>query len=248
MSRVALEGFHAVKHALRFGATVHDLVTRDLAAVERLRRELAPDLDLAAAGLTEVDEQTWQRLVGKDLPSPLHATTDRPRHDLDEVAARAGPLVLLEQPRHLGNLGAVVRVAAAAGAAGVLTTGQADPWHPMAVRAAAGLHLAVAVLHTTLEDAVAAARDAGRPVVAVDGDGDPLHDAPLPVDPLLLLGTERHGLSTTARAAAERTVAIEMRAGVSSLNLATAAAVVLYAPRRRPAGGRDPQQPPATAG
>ena len=235
MAEVALEGFHAVKHALRFGADVEDLVTTDLAAVEALRRELAPDLDLEAAGLREVDAATWDRLVGRSLPSPLHAVTRRPTHHLDEVAARPGPIVLLEQPRHLGNLGAVVRVAAASGAAGVLTTGDADPWHPTAVRTAAGLHLAVPVLRTTLPQAVAAARRHDRTVVAVDGDGADLHAAPPPATCLLLLGTERHGLSEEARRAADRSVAIAMRPGVSSLNLATAAAVVLYAPR--------PQQP-----
>ncbi len=231
MAEVALEGFHAVKHALRFGAEVRDLVTTDAAAVEELRRGLAPDLDLDAAGLREVDEATWDELVGKPLPSPLHGTTDRPRHELDEVVRRPGPLVLLEQPRHLGNLGAVVRVAAAADAAGVLTTGDADPWHPMAVRAAAGLHLALPVLRTDLGDALAAARGAGRTVLAIDADGPALRPGAVAGSCMLLLGTERHGLSAAARDGADGTLAIPMRAGVSSLNLATAAAVVLYAGR-----------------
>ena len=233
MAEVVLEGFHAVKHALRFGADVEDLVTTEPETVETLRRELAPDLDLTAAGLRTVDEATWHRLVGRRLPSPLRATTRRPEHRLEEVVARPGPLVLLERPRHLGNLGAVVRVAAAVGAAGVLTTGDADPWHPTAVRAAAGLHLALPVLRTDLDAAVTTARGAGRRIVAVDGDGEDLHATPPPVTSLLLLGTERHGLSDDARAAADRHVAIAMRAGVSSLNLATAAAVVLYGLRRR---------------
>lgn len=239
MPDVALEGFHAVKHALRFGATVRELVTTDADEVEELRQELAPDLDLVAAGLREVDAATWDRLVGRDLPSPLHGRTARPVHDLVTVAAAPGPLVLLEQPRHLGNLGAVVRVAAAAGAAGVLTTGDADPWHPMAVRAAAGLHLAVPVLHSSLDDAVTAAREAGRTIVAVDGGGRDLHETPPGEATLLLLGTERHGLSPAATAAADTTVAIEMRPGVSSLNLATAAAVVLYAGRGAARGPDD---------
>src|SRR6185437_12649087 len=58
------------------------------------------------------------------------------------------PIVLLEDPRHLGNLGACVRVAAAASAAGVLTTGRQDPWHPDALRGSAGLHFALPVART----------------------------------------------------------------------------------------------------
>lgn len=229
--RVALEGFHAIKHALRFGAELEDLVTTDAAEVEQLRRTLAPDLDLAAAGLQEVEQARWDELVGRELPSPLYATAARPSGDVGEVVGRPGVVVLLEQPRHLGNLGAVVRVAAAAGGAGVLTTGDADPWHPMAVRAAAGLHFAIGVIHTTLVQATTAARAAGRGIVAVDagrGARDLRTDPPAPTD-LLLLGTERHGLSDAALAAADRRVRIPMRTDVSSLNLATAAAVVLYA-------------------
>lgn len=230
-TRVALEGFHTVKHALRFGADVSGLITTDLEEVEELRRGLAPDLDLVAAGLEQVDEARWDEVVGRELPSPLFATAEQPTTDVGEVLARDGPVVLLERPSHLGNLGAVVRVAAAAGAAGVLTTGAADPWHPTAVRTAAGLHFAIGVCHTTVVAASAAARSAARGIVAIDGGpgAGNLPDAPPTRGDLLLLGTERHGLSDAALAAADRRVRIPMRAGVSSLNLATAAAVVLYA-------------------
>src|SRR5690606_41436673 len=61
------------------------------------------------------------------------------------TASRKAPLVLLEEPTHLGNMGAVVRVAAAAGAAGVVTTGRHDPWGPDALRGGAGLQFAVPV-------------------------------------------------------------------------------------------------------
>jgi TrmH family RNA methyltransferase len=132
-----------------------------------------------------------------------------------------GRVVLLEDPRHLGNVGAVVRVAAAAGAAAVLTTGTRDPWEPAALRGSAGLHFALPVAR------VEAPPD-DRPLVAVDPGGDPLGGA-LPADAVLAFGTERHGLSAALRARAEARVGIPMRSGVSSLNLATAVAVVLYA-------------------
>lgn len=225
---VRLEGFHAVKHALRFGARPSLLVTDDPAAVEELRVELAPDLDLGAAGLEVVDEETWARLVPRGLPSPLLGEAPRPRWTLADATGRDGPVVVLEQPRHLGNLGAVVRVAAAAEAAGVVVVGDADPFHPIAVRAAAGLHWAVPVVVATLEAVRDAAVAAGRRVVALDEGGAPLGAGTLD-DAVLLVGTERHGLSSGARDLAEDdVVAIGMRAGVSSLNLATAVAVALY--------------------
>ena len=143
--------------------------------------------------------------------------------DLAELlAAGRGPVVLLEDPRHLGNVGAAVRVAAAAGADGVLTTGARDPWDPMALRGSAGLHYALPVARVGVLD------PAGRPLVALDPGGAPLEPGGLPERALLAFGTERHGLSAGLLARAALRVAIPMRPGVSSLNLATAVAVALY--------------------
>ena len=147
------------------------------------------------------------------------------------------PLVLLEDPRDLGNLGACVRVAAAADAAAVLTTGGHDPWHPDALRGSAGLHYALAVAR--LPDALAPALD--RPLLALHPAGDPLDPAALPPRAVLAFGTERHGLSPELLARADARIAIPMRPGVSSLNLATSVAAVLFAWRLShgtPAGRR----------
>ena len=102
------------------------------------------------------------------------------RRSIDPAAvladSRAAPVVLLEDPRDLGNMGACVRVAAAADAAGVLTTGSHDPWHPDALRGAAGLHYALPVAR--LEgpgEITGAARD--RPLLAIDPEGEPLAPA-----------------------------------------------------------------------
>lgn len=220
---VRLEGVHALKHALRFGARPRVVASPDPAALLRLLAALAPDLEPPAAVLA-VDPGRWAALTsGRGLPSPSLAVADRPAVTVDDVMTAPGRVVVLDRPRHLGNLGAVVRVAAAAGAGGVLVVGDADPWHPTAVRAAAGLQLAVPVARADALPDVGA-----RPVVALDPGGDPLDRAPLPADAVLLLGTERGGLDPALAARAGRRVALPMRAGVSSLNLATAVAAVLY--------------------
>jgi TrmH family RNA methyltransferase len=132
-------------------------------------------------------------------------------------------VVLLEDPRHLGNLGACVRVTAAAGAAGVLVLGGLDPWHPDALRGAAGLHFALPVRRVRRVD------PAGRPPVALDPAGEPLRPGLVPPRAVLAFGTERDGLSDALLARADARVALPMRPGVSSLNLATAVAAALYA-------------------
>jgi RNA methyltransferase, TrmH family len=130
--------------------------------------------------------------------------------------------VLLEDPRHLGNLGACVRVAAAAGAAGVLTTGRSDPWHPDALRGSAGLHFALPVARMwRLEPG-------DRPIVALDPAGEALRPGAVPPRAVLAFGTERDGLSDELLARADARLALPMRPGVSSLNLATAVSAVLF--------------------
>lgn len=219
---VLLEGVHALKHAHRFGADIEFVLTPDRAALAALLERLAPDVALPATTV-ELDAAAWARATGgRELPSPALAVARRPTVGPQQVLAAAGRIVVLEQPRHLGNLGAVIRVAAAADAGGVLVVGGADPWHPTAVRAGAGLQFALPVART---DELPGGQ---RPLFALDADGDPLHPGVLPADVLLALGTERAGLTPQLRARAERTVAIPMRPGVSSLNLATAVAVTLF--------------------
>jgi TrmH family RNA methyltransferase len=237
-----LEGFHPLKHALRFGASLVEVVCRDVGALDALAAQLAPDQaarmhELARAVPGEVFEQL----------APLPPTTgvislaERPVVDAGDVlgSERPGPVVLLEDPRDLGNMGACVRVAAAADAAGVLTTGSHDPWAPDALRGAAGLHYALPVARLERLGDLGEGDDAAgsgaettpgrRPLLALDPDGEPLVPQALPPSAVLAFGTERYGLSDELLARADARVSIPMREGVSSLNLATSVAAVLFA-------------------
>jgi RNA methyltransferase, TrmH family len=224
-----LEGFHALKHALRFGAEVREAVAADPDALEDLAGELAPDLaGSLRERVTEVDGDLIAQLVPQAPRTGVVAIALRPEVDLAEVLAdrRPAPLVLLEDPRTLGNMGACVRVAAAADAAGVLCTGGNDPWHPDALRGAAGLHYALPVA------AIDSLPTAGeRPLIAIDPGGAELRPAELPPRAILAFGTERHGLSAALLERADARLGIPMREGVSSLNLATSVAAVLFSAR-----------------
>ena len=215
---VRLEGFHAVKHALRFAPDLVDAVTVvDVDVVRRLAAQLAPDV---------IDLLLERATVGEvEHPTGVQATAQRPVEDRTALSARRTPLVLLDQPRHPGNAGAVIRVAAAAGASGVATTGPLDPWHPAVVRGSAGLHYALPVLALPVLQVTAA--DLSGPLVVLDAEGSRL-DA-IPDDAVLVVGSERSGVGSELRARADVVVRLPMRPGVSSLNLATATAAVLYA-------------------
>jgi TrmH family RNA methyltransferase len=223
-----LEGFHALKHALRFGAQVEEAVAADIEELERLAADLAPDLaEALPARVATVDRETIAELVPQAPRTGVVAIARRPEVDVAAVLAdeRPAPLVLLEEPRTMGNMGACVRVAAAADAAGVLTTGDNDPWHPDALRGAAGLHYALPVA------AIDAIPQGDRPLIAVDPGGQDLKRGAIPPRAILAFGTERHGLSDALLERADARIGIPMREGVSSLNLATSVAAVLFSQR-----------------
>jgi TrmH family RNA methyltransferase len=238
-----LEGFHALKHAMRFGAQLVEVVCSNPRELERLADEFAPEL---AARMLELAREIPQELFSKlvPLPPPTHvvALAERPAIDVSALLAdgRAAPVVLLEDPRDLGNVGACIRVSAAADAAGVLTTGDQDPWHPDALRGSAGLHYALPVANVGRLEALRSGPPARarsgmparvRPLLALDPEGEPLAAAALPARALLAFGSERRGLSAELLASAHARVSIPMRAGVSSLNLATSVSAVLFSSR-----------------
>ncbi len=225
-----LEGLHPLKHALRFGARVLDVACSDLAGLEHLASRLAPDVCARILSLArEIPADVLAQLAPLPPATGVISLAERPPTDPLAVLAWArgagAPIVLLENPRDLGNMGACVRVAAAAGAAGVLTTGDHDPWHPDALRGSAGLHYALPVsrLPTGLPPEVE------RPLLALDPGGEPFDPGGLPAGAILAFGTERHGLTPELIARAQQRIAIPMRPGVSSLNLATSVAAALFA-------------------
>jgi RNA methyltransferase, TrmH family len=237
-----LEGFHAVKHALRFGAEIELLVTPDLDALLALAEQLAPDLREPLAGSARiVAAELFAQLVPLPPTTGVVAIAHRPPVDLAAVLApdpRPTPVVLLENPRDLGNIGACVRVAAAASASAVLSTGSHDPWHPDALRGAAGLHFALRVARLGDLAPVLERPQPRRALVALDPDGEELDPGRLDPRAILAFGTERDGVSPELLEHADERLAIPMRDGVSSLNLATAVAAVLFAWRL--AGDRPP--------
>ncbi len=227
-SLVVIEGLHALRHALRFGAEPFEVLASDPDALARLARELAPDV---ADRIVELASPIAEGVLAQLTPAPVHtgliALAPRPAQDVAAALADPAPrpVIFLEEPANAYNLGAVVRVAAAADAAALLVSGKHDPWNPGSVRAGAGLQFALTVARS---DGVP---ENDRPLVALDPDGEELAPSAIPPRAVLAFGTERQGLSPDLVRAADLRIRIPMRPGVSSLNLATAVTAVVYAMR-----------------
>jgi len=231
--RVVLEGVHPAIHALRFGAQLGLAVTSDPGRLFAIVTRLAPDTRPAIDDvLHTVEPALFRRLTPRTLSSPLLSVAARPRQDLTAVFVPDGkPVIFLEGPRNPGNVGAVIRVAAAADVSAVVVSGRVDPWSPVTIRSATGLQFAVPVGTADLP------AGGDRPIVVLDANGEPFGAAPLDPSSVLVVGGERYGVSAAVKAAAHRSVALPMKKGVSSLNLSTAVAAFLYAWRASAGNG-----------
>ncbi len=146
---------------------------------------------------------------------------------------------MLAHARDPGNVGTVIRSSDAAGVGGVvLTDASVDPLNPKSVRASAGslFHLPV-VTGPRVEDLVPALQAAGLRVLAADGAGerdldDLLDDGSLVAPTAWVFGNEAWGLPEATRALCDDVVRVPIHGRAESLNLATAAAICLYASAR----------------
>ena len=192
-------------------------------------REDVRRFDAAAARTAVLSERLFNSISTTVTPQGVMAIARRPEVRLEAARERAGaagwPLVVLDGVQDPGNVGAIIRTAAAAGAAAVVVLeGTADPFGPKAVRASAGNVFRLAVAHARWEDL--AGLDAWG--AAAEGGQAP-DEAPLAGADALVLGSEAQGL----RHAPAHRVTIPIAEGVESLNVAAAAAVLLFEVRRQ---------------
>jgi TrmH family RNA methyltransferase len=170
-------------------------------------------------------------------PSGIVALAARPAPSTKDVWRGSRPLVVgavdIQDP---GNLGAIVRAAEAGGATAVVTTpGSADPFGWKALRGAMGsaFRLPIARAESIAALVADAKRHGLRVVASVGHGGTALTDAPLTGPALLLVGSEGQGLPADAIAAADDRVSVPMAPPVESLNVAVAAALLVYEARRQ---------------
>lgn len=236
---VLLDGPHLVADALAAGVAI-----LAVAVAPRLREgEAGLCAALAAAGV-EVHAATPEVLEAASpvrSPAGIVAIARFAAAGAEAVFARAcdGLVVAAVGVQDPGNVGAIIRVADAAGAAGVVVTaGSADPLGWKALRGAAGSAFRVPLaVGLTVEEACARARAAGLRILAsCPAVGSAPEALDLSVPSLLLLGGEGPGLAADLIAAAGQHLRIPMRPPVESLNVAVAAGVILFEARRQRGG------------
>jgi TrmH family RNA methyltransferase len=228
-----LDGVHLVAAYLDHVGTPHTV------AVSASRVE---DLEIAAilrrAGSTEtlvLSDALFRQLSSVATPTGVIAAARTPRRDA--VPAVPGACVLLEDIQDPGNLGSILRSAAAAGVGEIyLSRKCVQAWSPRVLRAAMGAHFALELYEDVDLEALIDAYP-GR-VFAAAADGEtPYYAADLAGRVALLFGNEGAGVSAALRERAHATLSIPMPGKTESLNVAAAAAVCLFERVRQMAAG-----------
>jgi TrmH family RNA methyltransferase len=232
-----LDGVHLVQDALDAGVEFEQVAV-DVGAEKRgdITRLVAA---LHAKGIATVTATApvMGALSPVRSPTGIVAIGRRPERDVGDFYKGASPLVVIANDiQDPGNLGAIVRVAEAGGASGVLAAGKsADPFGWKALRGSMGSALRFPVDRVNdVGLAVAEARTRGCRIVAtVPRDGRSLFDVNLLAPSALVVGGEGPGLPDALVAAADERITIPMQAPVESLNAAVTAALVVYEARRQ---------------
>ncbi len=210
------------------------------ACPERLDAEASALWDAVrrdGASAVEAAPAVIDKLSYRDRSEGLLAVAPRRQRrlqDLELPAARPPLIVVLEDVEKPGNLGAVLRIADGVGADAVLVAGGADLDNPNVLRASRGAFFSVPAIAAPREEITDWLRGRGLRLLAADPGGADLWRSPELAGPVaVVLGAEHAGLSPALKAACDATVGIPMRGTGDSLNVATAAAVLLYEAARR---------------
>jgi RNA methyltransferase, TrmH family len=179
-----------------------------------------------------LSDRVFREIVDVESPQGVAAEIEIPA-----PGPLAAPAVFLEGVQDPGNVGAILRSAAAFGVrSAVLDQACADPWSPKVLRAGMGAHFGLSILEAgDLADPIGGF--AGRVLCAVPRGGVDLRKADLSGPIGWLFGAEGPGVTERARKLASQLVTIPMAAGAESLNVAAAAAILFHAAFSRPGGG-----------
>jgi TrmH family RNA methyltransferase len=237
-----LDGPHLVGDALAARIVIrHAVVTADgLARVEIAK--LVRELERSRVDVVSIPETVMAAVSPVRSSSAIVAVADRPEFSLEQLYPERPLVVVACDVQDPGNLGAIVRVAEAAGGSGIIAAGRsADPFGPKALRGSMGSTLRVPVVVAGAVDAMNDAKRRGcRILAAVPRDGRSLFDLELTGPVALLVGGEGAGLTPGMVDAADERFTIPMQGQAESLNAAVTAAVSMYEayrqrlPQRRP--------------
>jgi len=229
------EGVRTVEELLRSTLRIRGVLTApQLADAPRgaaLIASLADRKDFETAAISERDFAT---AAETESPQGVLAVAEIPARSLDDFAG-VSPLTILvlDAVQDPGNVGTIVRTAAALGAtATVALPGTVDLWNAKVVRSGMGTHFFHPAFHATAEGLATFLASTEAELWCADAKGEPVGARPRPARLALAVGNEGSGLTAATRDRADAFVALPIASDVESLNVAVAAGILLHTLRQ----------------
>jgi TrmH family RNA methyltransferase len=234
-ARVLIDGWHLLEEGVSARMVITDVAVGS--GLEPPHTALVARLERSGARVSRVSAAVMDALSPVRSPTGVVALAERPAERWEALLCPAPALVLVAAGvQDPGNAGATIRAAEAGGATGVVLAGEAaDAWGWKALRAAMGstFRLPVARRNDAAE-ALRTLKAAGLRIVAAEPRrGVPMSTADLRRPIALVLGAEGPGVDASVRDLADEYVTIPMRPPVESLNVAVAAALLVYEASRQ---------------
>ncbi len=227
-----VEGLRLVGEASQSGAPIDTMIYAPDLLSSDFGRQVLVEQEAAGVEILEVGADLFRRMAMKDNPQGIAAVVRQKWVSLSAVKPQAGQSwVALDSVADPGNLGTILRTHDAVGGVGVILLDQStDPYDPSSVRASMGALFAQQLVKCSLAEFTEWKAQTGVALIGTSGAAEQDYHAYRYPSPLVvLMGSERQGLLPEHLALCDEVVSIPMRAGGSdSLNLAVAAAVVLY--------------------
>lgn len=242
-----VEGIQPVWRAVTAGWQIEALLVDPDLRKDSPAAAMVDEQEARGVRVARLSHELFQRLSSREGQAGMAAIVRSKQPALADLCP--GPdavFVALHRIGNPGNLGTIVRTADAVGAAGVILIGDTtDPYAPAAVKASMGSLFAINVVHVPApEPFLTWAVDNGIEIAAASGQAGVAHwDASYRPPLAVLLGSEGEGLPASLLASAGRQIRIPMTGTAESLNVAAAAAILLYEVRRHKLGqdiGRQP--------
>jgi TrmH family RNA methyltransferase len=224
------EGVRSVEELLRSPLTIHGVLTAPQLREAPRGAALLEQLAARGAAVQEVDVHEFASAAETESPQGVIAVAEIPGRSLRDLdAAGKGVIVILDGVQDPGNVGTILRTAAALGAQGtVALPGTVDLWNAKVVRSAMGAHFKHPTFSSTWDELDSFRALHPTPLVAADMNGEPYRGRDGYERAMLVVGNEGAGISAAARARADRILSIPIASGVESLNVAVATGILLF--------------------
>jgi TrmH family RNA methyltransferase len=225
------EGVRAVEELVRSSLRIRGaLVAPQLREAPRGEALIA---SLASKGIdtAEVSALEFASAAETESPQGVIAIGEIPEHDFGSIASGwKGTVLVLDAVQDPGNVGTILRTAAALGVvATVALPGTVDLWNAKVVRSGMGAHFKHSLFSATWSELDSFQKSAGLELLAADAAGTDVASVQPGSRVALVVGNEGAGLSADARSRASRIVSLPIQPGVESLNVAVATGILLYA-------------------